>query len=78
MVAISLIKDHIITVEGLNYYDEHGFPLKVQSSILTLATAHQLLQAQVDNLDGSTAGVILPINPDPEPILPGSIWIETE
>lgn len=76
-MAVAL-KDKVITVEGLNYYDEHGFPVAAQSAILTVATAHRMLQEQVDSMDGSKPSVILPVNPDPEPISPGAIWLVVE
>lgn len=71
-------KDKVVNIAALNYYDEHGFPLRAQSSLLTLATAHQMLQEQVDMMDGSKPMMILPIDPDPEPISPGAIWLVTE
>ena len=80
---MSQAKDHLITLEGLEYYDEHAFPLRVQSSMLTFGTAIMNLVNRVDEIESNGGGgglteFAIPINPTTTPVTNGAVWFETE
>lgn len=70
----------VITLEGLEYYDEHGFPVRAQSSILTIGAALVNLVQRVDELEanGGVNEFAIPIDPTVTPTSAGAVWFETE